>query len=54
MRVGKRQLDRRGGLGKVAQDVCGWTIDRALHPIETAGQAWNGLMWGAFFVIDNV
>lgn len=54
IRVGKRQIDRRGGLGNIAQDACGWTIDRALHPLETAGQCFNGFIWGASFVVNNV
>jgi len=47
IRVGGRQIERRGGLGAVACDVGGFAIDRALHPIETAGWAWNSVKWGA-------
>lgn len=41
--VGKRQLQRRGGIQQVTQDVGGFVIERAQHPIETAGMVVNGV-----------
>jgi hypothetical protein len=52
IRVGGRQIHRRGGLGAVACDVGGFAIDRALHPIETASWAWNGVKWGAGTLLE--
>ncbi|KAL9188471.1 hypothetical protein ACHAXT_006849 [Thalassiosira profunda] len=43
--VGERQIERRGGVGKICQDVAGGTVDLALHPVKTAGMAWEGLWW---------
>eukprot|EP00566_Odontella_aurita_P010657 CAMPEP_0113561022 /NCGR_PEP_ID=MMETSP0015_2-20120614/19754_1 /TAXON_ID=2838 /ORGANISM="Odontella" /LENGTH=404 /DNA_ID=CAMNT_0000462789 /DNA_START=194 /DNA_END=1408 /DNA_ORIENTATION=- /assembly_acc=CAM_ASM_000160 len=51
-RVGQRQIDRRGGLGAVANDIGAFAIDRALHPVETATMAWDGLKWGAGAFLD--
>mmetsp|Transcript_31763 Transcript_31763/g.48716 ORF Transcript_31763/g.48716 Transcript_31763/m.48716 type:complete len:437 (-) Transcript_31763:94-1404(-) len=44
-RVVSRQIRRRGGMGKIAQDFGGMAVDRALHPVETVGMAWNGVCW---------
>ena len=52
IRVGGRQIERRGGLGAVACDVGGFAIDRALHPIETASWAWNSVKWGAGTLLE--
>ena len=41
VRVGKRQIERRGGINKVVEDLGHWTIDRVMHPVESAGMAWN-------------
>ena len=54
IRVGKRQIKRRGGLEQIARDVGDWTIDRALHPIESAGMLWNSAKWSAGVVGDGV
>jgi len=43
--VGERQIKRRGGVGKICQDVVGASVDMATHPLETAGKAWAGFMW---------
>jgi len=43
--VGERQIERRGGVGKVCSDVAGGAVDMALHPVETACKAWDGLFW---------
>jgi hypothetical protein len=29
-------------------------VDRALHPIDTIGMAWNGMAWGITTVKDTV
>jgi hypothetical protein len=52
IRVGKRQLQRRGGVGKVAEGVGHWTVDRIMHPVQTAGMAWNTFRAGAGIVKD--
>ena len=52
IRVGGRQIERRGGLGAVACDVGGFAIDRALHPIETAGWAWDNAKWAAGTLLE--
>lgn len=43
--VGERQIERRGGVGKICEDVAGGAKDMALHPVETAGAAIHGLWW---------
>lgn len=43
--VGERQIERRGGVGKITSDVVGGAVDMAMHPIDTAGKAWDGLWW---------
>jgi len=45
MSVGKRQIKRRGGVGKICSDVVDGAVDMAMHPFETAGMAWEGLFW---------
>lgn len=54
IRVGKRQINRRGGVEQVARDITGWSIDRALHPVESAGMLWNSAKWGAGMVVDGI
>jgi len=54
IRVGKRQIKRRGGVEQVARDVGDWTIDRALHPFESAGMLWNSATWTCGKVINKV
>mmetsp|Transcript_13932 Transcript_13932/g.20345 ORF Transcript_13932/g.20345 Transcript_13932/m.20345 type:complete len:455 (+) Transcript_13932:302-1666(+) len=51
-RVGERQIERRGGVGAVAQELGGMAVDRALHPIETVGMAWEGAKWGVGVLKD--
>jgi hypothetical protein len=53
-RVASRQLKRRGGVGKIAQDVGGMAVDRVTHPIETVEMAWGGISWGAGILRDTV
>jgi hypothetical protein len=54
LRVASRQIDRRGGVGKVAQDVGDLALYRALHPVETFGVAWDGVAWGLGAIRDAV
>mmetsp|Transcript_22598 Transcript_22598/g.27877 ORF Transcript_22598/g.27877 Transcript_22598/m.27877 type:complete len:424 (+) Transcript_22598:102-1373(+) len=58
-RVGERQIERRGGVACVAQDVGNVLIDRMMHPVETAGMVvggigagWNGLIGLASSITD--
>ena len=53
LRVGKKQVARRGGLGRVAVDAAGFALDRALHPIETASIALDWGMWGASTLCES-
>lgn len=46
LRVASRQIERQGGAGQVAQNLGGMALDRAMHPIETFGMAWNGISMG--------
>jgi hypothetical protein len=46
LRVASRQIERRGGAVQVAQDLGGMALDRAMHPVETFGMAWNGISLG--------
>ncbi|KAL7490135.1 hypothetical protein ACHAW6_015858 [Cyclotella cf. meneghiniana] len=43
--VGERQIRRRGGVAKIFSDVVDGAVDMALHPVETVGLAWEGLLW---------
>mmetsp|Transcript_11443 Transcript_11443/g.20559 ORF Transcript_11443/g.20559 Transcript_11443/m.20559 type:complete len:591 (+) Transcript_11443:250-2022(+) len=52
--VGERQIERRGGVGKVCSDVVGGAVDMALHPVDTVGAAWDGLFWMGGAVRDAV
>lgn len=54
LRVAKRQVDRQGGLGNVANNIKDAAIDRALHPIETANMAWKGVSCGVGWVSSTV
>jgi hypothetical protein len=54
IRFVKRQVNRRGGAGKIAQDVGGWTLDRALHPMESVGMMWNSAKWSVDKVVEGV
>lgn len=53
MAVGERQLERRGGVGKICFDVVDGAVDMARHPVETAGIAWAGV-GGIFGVVKEV
>ncbi|GAX19081.1 hypothetical protein FisN_3Lh015 [Fistulifera solaris] len=46
-RLLSRQLERHGGVGKIIQNVGGFTLDRVTHPVETVEMAWNSVVWGA-------
>lgn len=54
LRVASRQIERRGGPQKVAQDLGGMALDRAMHPVETIGMAWNGITLGVGAIRDMV
>jgi hypothetical protein len=53
VRVLQHQVDRQGGWPQVGHNVAGMALDRACHPIETAGMAWNAAAWGAGVVSDT-
>jgi hypothetical protein len=53
-RVASRQVKRRGGVGKIAQDIGGMAVDRVTHPIETVEMAWGGISWGVGILRDTV
>ncbi len=54
LRVGKKQLKRRGGIEKVLKDAGSWTIDRALNPIESAGMLWDSTKWGFSKIVEGI
>lgn len=54
LRIVGRQVNRHGGVGKIAQHSAGFVLDRALHPIETVGMAWGGLTWGFGVASDSI
>lgn len=45
VRVVSKQVERQGGFKKVAPDIFGMAVDRALHSIDTIGMVWNGMDW---------
>ena len=53
-RVVQRQVKRRGGVEPILHSVTEAALERATHPIETVGMAWNGLAWGVSTVTDTV
>jgi hypothetical protein len=53
-RVASRQVKRRGGVGKIAQDLGGMAVDRVTHPVETVEMVWNGISWGIGILRDTV
>lgn len=54
LRVLNRQIDRHGGIGKIAQTVGSAVVDRAMHPVETIGAVWEGLQWGVDMIQKNL
>ena len=52
LRVAARQIERRGGLQLVVQDLGGMALDRIAHPIDTIGKIWDGVHWGFGVVKD--
>lgn len=46
IRVGKRQIDRRGGVQNVLQDLGGQVLHCAMNPVETMGTVINGFKGG--------
>lgn len=43
--VVERQIERRGGAGRICSDVVGGVVDMATHPVETACMTWGGIFW---------
>jgi hypothetical protein len=43
--VGEKQIERRGGFGKICNDLVDGAVDRVMHPVETVGMAWEGMFW---------
>jgi hypothetical protein len=54
LRVLSKQVAQQVGVDKIASDICGMAVDRALHPIDTIGMAWNGVAWSITTVKDTV
>jgi hypothetical protein len=52
LRVVARQIERRGGLQLVVQDLGGMALDKITHPIDTIGKIWDGVHWGFGMVKD--
>lgn len=46
LKVMARQIERRGGLQPIVQDIGGMTLDRITHPVDTIGKIWDGFLWG--------
>ena len=47
LRLLSRQVKRHGGVGQIAHDVKNMALDRMVHPVETAGMAWDAVVFGA-------
>jgi hypothetical protein len=43
-RVLQRQLRRRGGVVGVSKEIANFGLDRAMHPIESCGMVWRGVV----------
>lgn len=61
IRVGKRQIERKGGVQKIVQEFGFWTLERIRNPIESFSMAFNTMKTGtgmafeaACFVKDTV
>jgi len=54
LRVASRQVERHGGVEKLAHEVGGLALERVTHPIETACMAWDGLCMGAGAIKDGI
>jgi hypothetical protein len=54
LRIVSRQVERHGGVGEIAGQIGNLAVDRALHPIDTVGMAWNGLSAGFGMVQKTV
>ena len=52
LRVVSRQIDRRGGLKPIVQDLGDMALNRITHPIDTIGKIWDGVHWGFGVVKD--
>jgi hypothetical protein len=54
LRIVRKQVDRHGGVGQIAQNAADLAVYRALHPIETVRRAWDGLVWGIAMASDTI
>jgi hypothetical protein len=52
LRVLGRQINRRGGIGPIVEDIGSIALDRITHPIDTIGKVWDGCIW-SLDVIKN-
>ena len=52
LRVVHRQVERRGGVRKLAHDLGGMAVERVAHPVETASMAWGGISWSVGLALD--
>ena len=46
LRVASRQVERHGGIGRIAQDIGGMAVHHVTHPVETLSMVWDGLTFG--------
>mmetsp|Transcript_42303 Transcript_42303/g.47266 ORF Transcript_42303/g.47266 Transcript_42303/m.47266 type:complete len:424 (+) Transcript_42303:72-1343(+) len=53
IRVIGRQIDRRGGIGSIVEDIGGIALNRITHPINTIEQVWDGCLWGFYVLKDR-
>lgn len=43
--VAKRQIERHGGMEKIAQNILGAAVDRIIHPVESFHMVCDGIGW---------
>ena len=53
LRVLGRQINRRGGIGPIVEDIGSIALDRITHPIDTIGQVWDGCIWSLDVIKDT-
>lgn len=54
LRIARRQVERNGGLSRMAHQAFAFGVDRVTHPLETAGMVWDGLCWTRDRVCETV
>jgi hypothetical protein len=54
IRVGKRQIDRRGGIEQTLKDIGSWTLERVLHPVETVTLGTQAVLHGVGVVQEII